>query len=248
MQKGLFITATDTDIGKTFISGAIAAALKNRGIQVGVVKPVASGAISNPSGQLVSEDASFLMAAAGISEERRREVNPVCLAPALTPAVAAVECGVTINVANLIDTCRGMLAQSEITLVEGVGGITAPIWEDYLVADMMVELKLPAVLITRPNLGTINHTVLTAEYARQRGIKLAGIIINRWNEDEITVLERSNLAYIERMTGLPILGKFPSVAEVSLDPVILSQLGQLAERHLAIDELISLITGGVNHV
>ncbi len=248
MQKGLFITATDTEVGKTFISGAIAAALKNRGINVGVVKPVASGGVSNVSGQLVSEDASFLMAAAGINEERRKEVNPVCLAPALTPAVAAVESGVTIDVAKLIDTCRFMLAQSGITLVEGVGGITAPIWETYLVADMMLELNLPAVLVTRPNLGTINHTVLTVEYARQRGIKLAGIIINRWDEDQITVLERSNLGYIERLTGLPVFGKFPSVAAVDLDSVTLSQLGNIAEQHLAIDELIKLMTGGINHV
>lgn len=248
MQKGLFITATDTDVGKTFISGAIAAALKKRGINVGVIKPVASGAVISPNGQLVSEDASFLMAAAGIREERRREVNPICLAPALTPAVAAVECGRAIDVAELINTCRFVLSQSEITLVEGVGGITAPIWGNYLIADMMVELNLPAVIVTRPNLGTINHTVLTAEYARQRGIKLAGIIINRWNEDEVAVLERSNLAYMERLTGLPVLGKFPLVADVSLDLESMAQLGNLAERHLAIDELINLITGEVKHV
>ncbi|HWR43054.1 dethiobiotin synthase [Sporomusa sp.] len=247
MQKGLYITATDTEVGKTFISGAIAAALKGRGINVGVVKPVASGGIADMNGTLVSEDATFLMAAAGIDEKQRQQVNPVCLAPALTPAVAAVECGVTIDVAHLIDVCRAMLAKSEATLVEGVGGITAPIWQDYLVVDMMLELKLPALLVTRPNLGTINHTVLTAEYARQRGIKLAGIIINRWDEEQVTVLERSNLAYIERLTGLPVLGKFPSVPVVQLDQSSMVRLGELAEQHLAIDDIISLMTGGTSH-
>ncbi|HWR05521.1 dethiobiotin synthase [Sporomusa sp.] len=247
MQTGLFITATDTEVGKTFISGAIAAALKGRGINVGIVKPVASGGIIDRTGNLVSEDATFLMAAAGIGEERRMQVNPVCLAPALTPAVAATESGVTIDVEKLIEISRAMFARSAATLVEGVGGITAPIWQDYLVADMMLELKLPGLLVTRPNLGTINHTVLTAEYACSRGIKLAGIIINRWDEEQVTVLERSNLAYIERLTGLPILGKFPSVPAVGLDQAAMARLSELAEQHLAIDHLINLMTGGVSH-
>lgn len=243
MQKGLFVTATGTDIGKTFVCGAIAAAIKGRGIRVGVVKPVASGGIIGANGRLISEDATFLMSAAGIGEERRLQVNPVCLQPALTPAVAAAECGVTIEPAQLVNVCQAMLAKSELTLIEGVGGILAPIWQDYLVADMMLELKLPGLLITRPDLGTINHTVLTTEYACQRGIKLAGIIINRWDEDKVTVLERSNLAYIERLTGLPVLGKLPSAVIAAPDLASMEWLGELAEQHLAIDDIISLMTG-----
>ena len=247
MHKGLFVTATDTEVGKTFITGAIAAALKGRGICVGVVKPVASGGVVNAAGELEAEDATFLMAAAGLEEDRRQAVNPVCLAPALTPAVAAAASGVTIHIAQLENACRTMLAESEITLVEGVGGITAPIWQEYLVADMMLSLALPAIIVTRPNLGTINHTVLTAAYAKQRGIKLAGIIINRWDEAQVTVLERSNLAYIEQLTGLPVLGKFPPAGIVNQDRQAMEQLGQLAERHLAMDQLIHLMTGGSDH-
>jgi dethiobiotin synthetase len=244
MQKGLFITATDTDVGKTFISGAIAAAIKGRGIHVGVVKPVASGGVRGANGKLVSEDATFLMAAAGFGEEQRQNVNPVCLGPALTPAVAATECDVTIDVAQLISTCQAMIAKSNLTLVEGVGGILAPIWQNYLVADMIMDLKLPVVIVARPDLGTINHTVLTTEYARQRGINLAGIIINRWDEAKVTVLERSNLAYIEQLTGVPVLGKFPSFSGVQPERAAMFRLGQLAEQHLAIDEIIRLMTGG----
>ncbi|WP_371380986.1 dethiobiotin synthase [Sporomusa aerivorans] len=246
MNRGLFITATDTEVGKTFICGAITAALKGRGIYVGVVKPVASGGVYSSAGKLLSEDATFLMAAAGLGEDRRQAVNPVCLLPALTPAVAAIESGVTINTGLLENACRAMLAASEITLIEGVGGITAPIWQDYLVADSILALGLPAVIVARPNLGTINHTVLTAAYARQRGIKLAGIIINRWDEEQVTVLERSNLAYIERLTGLPVLGKFPSVSEVKQDRQAMEQLGKMAEQHLAMDRLIDLMSGGTD--
>ncbi|WP_371368251.1 ATP-dependent dethiobiotin synthetase BioD 1 [Sporomusa rhizae] len=243
MSKGLFVTATDTEVGKTFISGAITAALRERGIKIGVVKPVASGCVTGINGQLVSEDANFLMAAAGMGEERRHEVNPVCLEPALTPAVAAEACGITIDVAKLNGACRHMLENSEVTVVEGVGGITAPIWQDYLVADMIEELGLPAVLVVRPNLGTINHTVLTAAYAKQRGIKLAGIIVNRWDEDKVTLLETSNVAYIERLTGLPVLGKFPSVPVVQEDQVSMRELAGLAEQHLAIDQLLQGMRG-----
>ncbi|QDR79960.1 dethiobiotin synthase [Sporomusa termitida] len=244
MQTGLFITATDTDTGKTFITGAIAAAIKARGITVGVVKPVASGGTADSSGRLVSADATFLMLAAGMGEARRQQVNPVCLAPALTPAVAAVESGVTIDVAQLIGISRAMLACSAVTLIEGVGGITAPLWQDYLVADMMLALGLPGLLVTRPGLGTINHTVLTAKYASQRGIQLAGIIINRWPEERVTVRERSNLEYIERLTGLPVLGKFPAVPGVISDQTAMARLAVLAEKHLPIDHFIKLMTGG----
>ncbi|WP_425060475.1 ATP-dependent dethiobiotin synthetase BioD 1 [Sporomusa carbonis] len=243
MAKGIFVTATDTEIGKTFISGAIAAALKGRGKNTGVVKPVASGGVATADGKLLSEDATFLMLAAGIAEERRQEVNPVCLAPALTPAVAAVESGVAIDVDQLITACRTMITKSDLTLVEGVGGITAPIWQDYLVADMILELQLPAIIVTRPNLGTINHTVLTVQYARQRGIKLGGIIINHWDAEHASVLERSNLAYIERLTALPVLGKFPSVPSIGSEPADMARLAELAEKHLAIDQLISLMEG-----
>ncbi|MCM0758395.1 dethiobiotin synthase [Sporomusa sphaeroides DSM 2875] len=245
MQKGLFITATDTGVGKTVISGAIAAALKRRGINVGVVKPVASGGRVNTSGQPVSEDVTFLMAAAGMAEERRQEVNPVCLAAALTPAVAAAECGMTIDVTKLITACRAMLHQSELTVVEGVGGMAAPVWKDYLVADMMLELKLPVILVVKPNLGTINHTVLAAEYARQRSIPLAGIIVNCWDEAAATVLERSNLAYIKLLTGLPVLGKFPSLAGIPSGQASMVTLGKAAEQHLAIDHLIGMMKGAV---
>lgn len=243
IYNGLFITATDTEVGKTVITGALAAALKARGLHVGVVKPVASGGVSIDDCELTSEDATFLMKAAGINETSRKAVNPLCLAPALTPAAAARESGVTIDVLTLINACRTMLETSEVGLVEGVGGITAPIWEDYLIADMMVELGLPSIIIARPNLGTINHAVLTAEYARQRNINILGFIINPWDEDQATILEHSNIDYIERLSGLPILGKFPLSSTISVPEARTENLAELAERHLSIDHILSLMKG-----
>jgi len=215
-MQGLFITATDTEIGKTVITGAIAAALKARGINVGVLKPLASGGAVDDSGRLVAEDAAFLVKAAGLAEDQRALVNAVCLQPALTPAVAARQSGVTIDMPEVISKCRCAGQIFAKILVGGVGGIVAPLWENYTVADMMVAMVLPAIVVARPQLGSINHTVLTVAYARQRGIAVAGIVINQWNEAQIGILEHSNIEYIERLTNLPVLGRFPTTGAISV--------------------------------
>lgn len=243
-MAGLFITATDTEVGKTVVTGAIAAAIKARGCELMVMKPLASGGVADRAGQLVAEDATFLMRAAGIAEEQRQRVNPVCLAPSLTPAVAAVESGVSIDIGGVIAACRQTLQTHALTLIEGVGGITAPLWKDYLVADMIAELKLPALIVARRNLGTINHTVLTAAYARQRGIKIAGIVINGWDEAAAGVLERSNAEYIARLTGLPIFGKLPYCEQIDVPSGRTGELAKLAEEHLDIDAIIQAMKEG----
>lgn len=243
-MSGLFITATDTEVGKTVITGAIAAALTARGYDLGVMKPLASGAAMSSQGQLIAEDATFLMRAANLPEGQRGRINPVCLAPALTPAVAAAISGVTIDIGSVIAACRQTMQDHELTVIEGVGGITAPLWENYLVADMIAELQLPAIIVARRNLGTINHTVLTAAYARQRGIKIAGVIINGWDEKQVGVLERSNVEYIQRLTGLPILGKLPYSEAIDVPAGRTGNLAVLAEAHLDIDAIIKAMKEG----
>lgn len=241
--RGLFITATDTEVGKTVITGALAAAFKNRGLDVGVIKPVASGGVQNENGKLIAEDATFLMKAADISESHRQTVNPLCLAPALTPAVAARETGVFIDPAYLKTCCYTMLNNHQLTLVEGVGGITAPIWDDYLVANLVHDLQLPMIIVARPNLGTINHAVLTAEYARSHNLTVLGFIINLWEADKAAVLEHSNIEYIKRLTGLPVLGKFPRSSKISVPKAQIGNLAELAEQHLAVNIILNLIRG-----
>lgn len=243
-MSGLFITATDTDVGKTVITGVIAAALKARGMQVGVMKPLASGGVVDQNGKLVAEDATFLMGAAGIGEDERSAVNPVCLGPALTPAVAAVISGIEVDMSGIVDAYYALTKGYEPVLVEGVGGITAPLWQDYLLVDFMVELTLPVIVVTRPSLGAINHTVLTIEYARSRGLSIAGIIINGWNEDEIGILETSNAEYMTRLTGVPILGKFPHSPLIKAGKVTSEELAKLGEKYLQMDEIITAIKGG----
>lgn len=246
-MSGLFITATDTDVGKTVITGAIAAAFKARGFHVGVMKPLASGGVSDSLGKLVAEDATFLMQAAGIGESERELVNPLCLAPALTPAVAAAVSGVEINIPAILRAYQVLAGSYAPLLVEGVGGITAPLWQDYLLVDLMVELALPVIVVTRPNLGTINHTVLTVDYARRRGLQVAGIVINSWNEAEAGILERSNEEYIARLTQVPILGKFPYSRLIRGGNIQSAELAQLAEEYLQMDEISKVCFKGDNN-
>lgn len=243
-MSGLFITATDTDVGKTVIAGVIAATLKARGMDVGVMKPLASGGIVDSKGKLVAEDATFLMQAVGFGESEREAVNPLCLAPALTPAVAAKISGVQVDIPAIIKAYHTLQDQYDPLLVEGVGGITAPLWEDYLLVDFMVELGLPVIIVTRPNLGTINHTVLTVEYARGRGLQVVGIIFNGWSEDEVGILEKSNEEYITRLTGVSILGKFPYSPIIRIPQVGTEALAVLGEKYLQMDTIIDIIKGG----
>lgn len=241
-MSGLFITATDTEVGKTVITGALTAAFKQRGYKAIAAKPVASGALRNEARRLYSEDAEFLRKAAGLEPSQINQIIRYILEPALTPAVAAKVSGVTIDIEAMLQLCRDLLKQYEPVFVEGVGGITSPLWENFLLVHFMQKLNLPAILVIRPNLGTINHTVLTVKYAEMMEVPLKGIIVNNWEPSQVGLLEESNLAYIRELTGLPILGKFPKLA----DPWALKreELAVIAEEHLQINQIADLIREG----
>lgn len=240
-MAGLFITATDTEVGKTVITGAIAAALHKRGRKVGVMKPLASGGVIDRTGNLMAEDAAFLMQAVNCRAGERALVNPVCLAPALTPAVAAAVSGVTIQLPEIVAAFRQLSQLYDPVIVEGVGGIAAPLWQSYVVADLIAEFALPVLVVARPDLGTINHTVLTVEYGRSRGLTIAGIIINGWKPQAAGILETSNEEYLKKLTGLPVLGKFPYDASISVPEKKTAGLAQLAEEHLQMDVISEII-------
>lgn len=235
-MRGLFITATDTDTGKTFITGCIAATLKRRGLNVGVFKPLASGGVYNENNQLVAEDANFLMMAAGIAENDRHIVNQVCLEPALTPAIAAKISGSSIDMDAVIKKLLVDAERYDIVLVEGVGGIVAPLWEDYLVADMMRRLALPAIVVCNSGLGAINHTVLTLDYALARGIAVKGVIMNNWQGG---VLEESNREYIERLGNTGVIGRVTRLESLSR-----ASLAKHAEQCMDMDTILKIIADG----
>lgn len=209
MRRGIFITGTDTEVGKTFIAAAIAGGLKGRGVDCGVMKPIQSGAIKR-DGRLISQDAVFLIKASGVRDELSL-VNPYCLKAPLAPGVAAKLEKRAISPESIIDAFNILSSRHQFMIVEGAGGLLVPIGDGYLMKDLILDLNLPLVIVSRLGLGTINHTLLTIEVARNYGIEIIGIIFNQTEKQPVTICEKTNPKIISELTGVPILGIVPNV-------------------------------------
>ena len=208
---GLLVTGTDTGIGKTLIAGAIAAQLRKQGVRVGVLKPAASGCIRQREG-LVSEDAEFLAHCAD-APHPLDVIAPQRFAEPLAPAVAAQRLGVSLDWEAINRSLRLVCANSDLLIVEGVGGLMVPMDEKHTMLDLARWLRLPAVVVARPNLGTINHTVLTTDALRGAKVKVAGVVINRYPADTPGAAEETNPRAIEKWGKVPVLCIVPEVKE-----------------------------------
>lgn len=244
-MKAIGITATDTDMGKTVVCSALAAAIYKRGYKTGVFKPAASGCIKNEKNELISTDAIFLMQGAGMDFSKQKEVVPYVLEKALAPAEASRLAGIKIEKELMLKAGERMIQNNELTIVEGVGGITAPLTNNYLVKDFFKDLNVPIIVVVKPVLGSVNHAVLTVEYAKNHGLNVLGFIINAWDEKEAGVLEKSNLYYYENLTKLPILGKLPRFEDKFLENFNQSDLAKIVEKNIDLDKIIKLM-GEVN--
>lgn len=241
-MKAFGITATDTEMGKTVVTGALAAALRYRGITPGIYKPVASGCVRMEGGELISTDAEFQMKCAGYPAEKRLEVIPVVLEAALAPAEASKLEGVELDPASMVELGKKCIDSHEVTVLEGIGGITAPLTDDFLVVDYFKALEVPVLIVVKPVLGNVNHAVLTAYYCQQHGIPVLGFLVNGWDEATAGDLERGNLFYYEKLTGLPVLGKLPRLDEETLNNP--EKLAEAVEKNVELDRILEL-AGGV---
>lgn len=219
-MKSVFITGTDTGVGKTFIAASLAAVLKSKGFDVGVMKPVASGG---------REDADLLMKGAGVSDDIAL-VNPYCLKTPAAPAVAAEIEGVKIDIERIKSAYIELSMRHEMVIVEGVGGLLVPLYHDYLVSDLVKELKLPVIIVARPDLGTINHTLLTIRQARTEGIEVLGVIINNYNESTAGTAEKTAPATIEKIGKVPVLGIVRHVEEAGTENGFNMMVKEIQER------------------
>lgn len=204
---GLFITGTDTGVGKTLIAGAIAQWFLRRGLSVAVCKPVATGCVRRRE-DLVSEDAEFLASAA----DSRHPLDLICpqrYAEPLAPAVAADRAGEPLDWPTIDRSIQQMCVGSNVMIVEGVGGVMVPLDDSTTVLHLANWLNLPTIIVARPNLGTINHTLLTIAALRSAGVDVAGIVINRYPAENADVAEETNVASIERWGGVSVLCVVP---------------------------------------
>lgn len=197
-MRGVFVTATDTGVGKTVLAAAICSVLRARGEVVAACKPAVTGLAEPEPGVL--PDHALLAACTGQQPE---QVTPAVFAPAVSPHLAAAAAGTPLDPATLEAFARAAAPPEGVLVAEGVGGLLVPLTLGYLVRDFAIDLGLPVVIAARPGLGTINHTLLTVEAARAAGLRVAGIALTPWPE-EPTIMERSNRLTIARLAGVEV--------------------------------------------
>jgi dethiobiotin synthetase len=200
--RGLFVTGTDTGVGKTVLAGAVCAALAARGERVAAFKPVVTGLDEDPGEWPRDHELLASVASAG---QTAAQVAPATFGPPVSPHYAAERAGETIEPLELAAAARSAGEGSDALVCEGVGGLLVPLTPGYLVRDLALDLELPLLVAARPGLGTINHTLLTVEAARAAGLEVAAVVMTPW-PDEPDGMERSNRETVESLGGVRVCG------------------------------------------
>ena len=233
--RGIFITGTDTDVGKTWVAAGLTAAMRQQGVKAVYFKPIQSGC-PEADGHLVPTDADFARRLAGLTEPLN-VLTPIALRLPLAPGVAAAQAGVTVDLERIAAGLRDLAGRYDFFVVEGAGGLYVPlVGTHFLVLDLIRWLGLPLAVVAKSGLGTINHTVLTVKAAQAVGIKVAGVILNRY-PDNPGLAAATNPGVIEALTGVPILGKLPEVADLTSPAgreVFLAAISVIAEKLLGL--------------
>ena len=218
--SGLFVTGTDTGIGKTHVASLIVRQLVSSGVRVGVYKPVCSGAEFDSNGLARWDDIERLRDAVqgdwhvnALSGElrapERLSDDAICpqrfLAPLAPPLAARAE-GRTVDLALLESGADHWSARADVLIVEGAGGLLAPVSATTSVGDLARQFDYPLIIVARCGLGTINHTLLTIEAAQRRGLRVAGIVLNQARPEDNLALATDNAAEIAARGGVPVLG------------------------------------------
>jgi dethiobiotin synthetase len=206
--KGIFITGTDTGVGKTYVASGLLRAFRAKGLSVCPMKPVETGCRTR-AGKLFPSDTVRLVRDSG-TQERISTINPYRFRPPAAPSVAAELEGAIINKRRILSIYNRLIRKYDITIVEGAGGIMVPVYREYLFLDLIKDIGPPILIVARPGLGTINHTLLTIEIANSRGIPILGVIINHATSRKSGLPEKTNPEIIERLGRIPILGIVPN--------------------------------------
>ena len=211
-MKSLFVTATDTDIGKTYVCAGIAHLLKKSGINVGIMKPFACG-IKQKTG-FSSKDLSILSNAVD-GNDPEEFVNPFFFPISASPYTAAKNLGVKIDINHVMKCFRKLKKIHDIVLIEGIGGIMTPILKDYAIIDLIKDLNANTIIVTSSKIGTINHTILTCSMCKNMKIPVKGLIINNFDSAgyPISELERD----LNALTNLPVLCNITTSNKVQSD-------------------------------
>ena len=208
-MKSLFITGTDTDVGKTYIAAGLAVAFRKMGIDVGVMKPFAAGRAQKKGYK--SEDIVILSRAAKACDPEKL-VNPQFFKIPASPYTAWKTLKTKPKISTILSSFKKLTKLHDMILVEGMGGIMTPILKNYYITNLIKEMKIPTVIVTRSKIGTVNHTIMTVKMCEKYKIPVKGIIINNFeNGYPIPELKRD----LQNLTGIKVLGSIPFIKNMS---------------------------------
>ncbi len=230
-MKAYFITGTDTGVGKTSITAGLAGSMRKIGVNVGVMKPIATG-YPNKTG-FKSSDVAKLVEAVSIKDPENL-INPVFLPLPTSPYDATKLLELPVDVPLIFGQFNKLLSLHEILLVEGIGGIMTPITKNFFVADMIKKMGIETIIVTRATIGTLNHTVMTCKTCKDFGIKIRGLVINNFDEKG-TPAEKNSPSTLYELTNIPILGTIPFIRDLNnLEKII-----EYVDKNIDVKSLIS---------
>jgi dethiobiotin synthetase len=236
--RGLFITGTDTGVGKSIVTGGLAGLLRKQRINVGVMKPVETGCLHD-DGSFFPADAQFLKDMSGV-DAPLEEIVPYQFKEPLAPSVAAEREGITIDTNQLVKKFEHISRHHDVMLVEGAGGLLVPLYQRFLFIDLVKRFKLPVLIVSRATLGTINHTLLTLQAARAEKVPVAGIVINNLSPEKNAASE-TNPEVIARLVDVPVWGVLPYQVDIQPHFSCRETIIKLVRSHLNEEYLSNLM-------
>jgi len=229
VARGFFIAGTDTGVGKTAVAAGLIRVFRERGLDVGVMKPVSTGG---------SNDARVLRHAAGV-QDPMQDINPVSFAAPLSPNVAARLEKKDVDLEGVLEAFSRLCSKHSWMIVEGVGGLLVPIREDFVVANLADWIGLPLIVVSRASLGTINHTLLTLEAAASRDLQVCGIVYCVPQAGPLDAAAQTSPEVVTRLSGIPSLGTIPFDSEVDVEKGFLGEMHASVERHIDLERLMA---------
>jgi len=208
--NSIFITGTDTDVGKTYVATGLAVTLRKMKIDVGVMKPFAAGTAQKTG--FKSEDVEILANAAQVNDPEML-LNPQFFPIVASPYTALKNLKIKPNIKLILNRFKKLSKLHSMLLVEGMGGIMTPILQDYFVTNLIKDMKLSTIIVTRTKIGTVNHTVMTCKMCEKYKIPVKGIIINNFDTNGYNVKELKR--DLENLTNIQVLGSIPFIDDMS---------------------------------
>ena len=215
-MRGVFVTGTDTGVGKTVVSAAFLLALRGTGIDAAYMKPISTGC-AMAGGRLFSPDVRFVGGICPLEDDDGL-VNPIAFAPPIDPLSASAMAEKEIGMHVIMEAFSELSRKHEILIVEGIGGIAVPLGNGFDVCDLIRELGLPAIVVMRPSLGTVNHTIMTVDYARRRGVEVRGLVVNSSSSQRPGLAARIGPGLVGGILDLPVIARIDYDPDLSRNP------------------------------